>query len=74
VIASEDKEEEGEQSEKETEDNSCIHVYFQIPHEISILPEAHIRGMIDLLENVLYEKFFDDLRTQQQLGYHVSAY
>lgn len=32
-----------------------------------------LTSVLDLLETILYEKVFDDLRTKQQLGYYVGA-
>jgi len=55
------------QSDDKTSDNSAILSYFQIGH----LDDKDI-CLLDFLTNILSEDFFDELRTNQQLGYIVS--
>jgi len=50
------------------EPSVCVELYYQLgPMDI-----AHA-VQLDLLEQILYEPFFDNLRTKQQLGYSVSC-
>ena len=51
------------------ENNSVIQVYFQSdqPGNFEEL------NTIELIESILEDEFFDDLRTKQQLGYYVSC-
>ncbi len=51
-----------------SEPSVCVELYYQFgPIEL-----AHT-VKIDLLEQILYEPFYDQLRTKQQLGYSVSC-
>jgi secreted Zn-dependent insulinase-like peptidase len=50
------------------EPSICVELYYQlgtfnVPHSVQL----------DLLERILYEPFFDQLRSKQQLGYSVSC-
>ena len=50
------------------EKNTCVEFYFQQgPFDM------HRLTMLDLLEQMISEPCFDDLRTKQQLGYHVEC-
>ena len=51
-----------------SEPSVCVELYYQIG------PINHAHAVqLDLLEQILYEPFFDNLRTKQQLGYSVSC-
>ena len=53
-----------------SEKNICLEAYYQVgPYEGRV---DHLT-LLDLLEQCLTEPFFDQLRTQQQLGYSVSC-
>jgi hypothetical protein len=48
--------------------NACVDLYFQVgPYTVADC------ARLDLLEQMLYEPFFDLLRTKKQLGYSVSC-
>ena len=50
------------------EKNTCVELYFQQgPFDM------HRLTMLDLLDQIISEPYFDDLRTKQQLGYHVEC-
>mmetsp|Transcript_13202 Transcript_13202/g.17204 ORF Transcript_13202/g.17204 Transcript_13202/m.17204 type:complete len:283 (+) Transcript_13202:2-850(+) len=52
----------------EQERNNCVEAYFEIG-EASLLN----KGIADLIEHIMEEPLYDELRTNQQLGYHVSC-
>jgi len=68
-----EEEEDDEEDEEREEDNSCVQVYFQVKDQ-SAQNAFHQRCYLMVLEAVLEEKLFDQLRTKEQLGYYVSAY
>uniref|UniRef100_A0A7S4UXX9 Peptidase M16 C-terminal domain-containing protein n=2 Tax=Ditylum brightwellii TaxID=49249 RepID=A0A7S4UXX9_9STRA len=50
------------------EANTAVEVYFQIGKD-----DLSHRVLIDLLSEIMYEPLFDELRTKEQFGYHVSC-
>jgi len=51
-----------------SEPSVCVELYYQVG------PMNYSHGVqLDLLEQILYEPFFDNLRTKQQLGYSVAC-
>lgn len=52
----------------ENDDNSAVTFYFQVPSK-----EIEDYIMLELLAEVIEQPFYDDLRTQQQLGYIVGS-
>lgn len=55
--------------DKENE-NSCVISFIQIGNKLN--KDVKIQSLIRIIEHIFDEDFFDDLRTRQQLGYHVS--
>ncbi|QDZ23491.1 insulinase-like metalloprotease [Chloropicon primus] len=54
--------------QNKSEKNNASEVYFQVG------PENHVDyAALSLLEQIMYEPFFDTLRTKEQLGYSVSC-
>lgn len=54
--------------EEKTENNSCISIYFQSKsHDM----ETAVR--LQLLEQILEDHFYDELRNKEQCGYYVAA-
>jgi len=51
-----------------TESNTAVEIYFQVSKD-----DLKKRVLVDLLEHVLYEPLFDQLRTKEQFGYQVSC-
>ena len=51
------------------EKNSCIEYYIQLGSVLNVKE----RALLDLVDQILYEPCYNVLRTQQQLGYHVSS-
>ncbi|CAK9096568.1 Insulin-degrading enzyme (Insulin protease) (Insulinase) (Insulysin) [Durusdinium trenchii] len=59
-----------------TQSNSALEVYFQLPGRDSWTwkqDRAHMKVLLNLLEDMMYENLFDELRTKQQLGYSVGC-
>eukprot|EP00931_Biecheleriopsis_adriatica_P048142 TRINITY_DN27806_c0_g1_i2.p1 TRINITY_DN27806_c0_g1~~TRINITY_DN27806_c0_g1_i2.p1 ORF type:complete len:663 (+),score=161.88 TRINITY_DN27806_c0_g1_i2:1384-3372(+) len=59
-----------------TQTNSALEVYFQLPGRSRLAWEeenARKKVLLDMLEEMMYEPFFDELRTKQQLGYSVGC-
>jgi hypothetical protein len=50
------------------ERNVCLEIYFQAPRY-----DATTLTYLDLLEHILSEPFFNDVRTKKQMGYNVSC-
>jgi nardilysin len=50
------------------EKNTCVEQYYQLGKY-----DVHTLTLLDLLEQVLTERFFDELRSVQQVGYNVSC-
>ena len=67
----ENEKDEDEEEEDDTQ-NSAIEIYFQAKYQ-DMEECAKVRCMIEILQSVLYEKMFDQLRTKEQLGYNVSV-
>ena len=61
-----------EEEEEDEDDNSCIQVYFQLKDQ-SKEEWFHQSCCLLVLEAILDEKMFDQLRTKETLGYYVSA-
>jgi secreted Zn-dependent insulinase-like peptidase len=53
-----------------TQKNEVVLLYFQCPRVYSFTLS---RLSMEVLEQMMYEPFFDDLRTKKQLGYNVSV-
>jgi nardilysin len=51
-----------------TEANSAVEVYFQISKD-----NTFDRVMVDLLVEIMYEPLYNQIRTKDQFGYHVSC-
>lgn len=58
-----------ESGDKENE-NSCVLCFIDIGHKIE--KDIKAQSLLRIIEHIFDEDFFDDLRTRQQLGYHVS--
>jgi len=58
-------------SKNPDEENSALEAYFQA--ELELPDRARDRTAFELLEQVLSEPFFNQLRTKEQLGYSVSC-
>ncbi|CAE7209563.1 Nrdc [Symbiodinium natans] len=59
-----------------TQSNSAVEIYFQLPGRDAWHwqeDQARVRVLLALLEDVMYESLFDELRTKQQLGYSVGC-
>ena len=59
-----------------TQSNSALEVYFQLPGRDSWAwnkDMARRRVLLCLLEDMMYEPIYDELRTKQQLGYSVGC-
>lgn len=59
-----------------TQSNSAIEIYFQLPGRDSWAwnkDMARRRVLLSLLEDMMYEPLYDELRTKQQLGYSVGC-
>lgn len=56
------------QAAEPQENNAAVHRYYQLGRD-----EPEARAMAFLLEMALEERFFDELRTKQQVGYAVSC-
>ncbi|CAK9254097.1 unnamed protein product [Sphagnum jensenii] len=54
------------------EENSVAELYFQIGQDQGI-GSTHMRCMTSLFEHIVYEPFFNQLRTKEQLGYVVDC-
>ncbi|MCO5583223.1 hypothetical protein L7F22_037131 [Adiantum nelumboides] len=54
------------------EENSAVEMYFQIDQDVG-KQSVRARAMYDLFESIVSEPFFNELRTQEQLGYTVSC-
>jgi len=50
------------------EPNTSVEVYFQISKD-----DAKTRAIIDLINHILYEPMYDQLRTKEQFGYDVGC-
>lgn len=50
------------------EPNQAVEVYFQVGKDNTL-----DRVLVDLLTEIMYEPLFDQVRTQDQFGYHVSC-
>ena len=72
-IKTEEEEQEEEEEEEETEDNSAIEIYFQ-PNNQNAENAIAINSMLLVLETVMAEKMYYELRTKDQLGYLVAVY
>jgi len=55
-----------------SENNNAVEMYLQIGSEIDLGYEGV--GIVDIIGNMAYTSAFQTLRTQEQLGYIVSAY
>lgn len=51
-----------------TDPNSAVEVYFQVGKD-----NTRDRVMVDLLMEMMYEPLYDQIRTKDQFGYHVSC-
>ena len=60
------------ESEDLENENNCLYSYFQIG-DIYNLKEIKKYCLLYLLEQILNESFYDELRTKQQLGYNVET-
>ncbi|CAE7854645.1 Nrdc, partial [Symbiodinium sp. KB8] len=59
-----------------TQSNSAVEIYFQLPERDTWQwqeDRVRVRVLLALLEDVMYESLFDELRTKQQLGYSVGC-
>jgi hypothetical protein len=56
----------------ESEENNAVEVTFQTGSDVSLGYEGV--GVLDLLAHIAYNSAYNQLRTQEQLGYIVSAY
>eukprot|EP00439_Symbiodinium_sp_Y106_P086792 s125_g35.t46 len=59
-----------------TQSNSAVEIYFQLPQRDTWQwqeDRVRVRVLLALLEDVMYESLFDELRTKQQLGYSVGC-
>ena len=62
-------EEDGSDSEENIDNNCCVQMYFQ--SDRTSMQEVLA---IEVINELLSQDFFDDLRTKQQLGYTVYTY
>lgn len=60
------------EDEDDEEDNSCVQVYFQVRDQNKD-NWFHQKCCLMVIEAIIDEKMFDQLRTKEQLGYYVSA-
>ncbi|CAJ1448902.1 unnamed protein product [Effrenium voratum] len=59
-----------------TQTNSAVEIYFQLPGRDSWdfqQDRVRTRMLLELLEDMMYENVYDELRTKQQLGYSVGC-
>lgn len=59
-----------------TQSNCALEIYFQLPGRDDFtwtLERARWKCLLDLLEDMMYETLYDELRTKQQLGYSVGC-
>ncbi|CAN6468935.1 unnamed protein product [Victoria cruziana] len=56
----------------EMEVNSVVELYFQLEQDMGI-ESTTSRAMVDLFSEICEERFFDQLRTKEQLGYVVDS-
>ncbi|XP_031485488.1 nardilysin-like isoform X2 [Nymphaea colorata] len=56
----------------EMEVNSVVELYFQLEQDVGIQSTTSI-AMVDLFAEIFEERFFDQLRTKEQLGYVVES-
>lgn len=62
------EEAEGSQEEEKGENNSCISIYFQSKRH-----DLETAVSLQLMEQVLDDHFYDELRNKEQCGYYVAA-
>ena len=65
---SESGSEKGPKEATKSENNSCISIYYQSKEH-----DIHTAIGLQLLEQILDDKFYDELRNKEQCGYYVSA-
>ena len=65
-----------EQGVDATQSNCALEIYFQLPGRDGFTwteDRARLKCLLDLLEDMMYESLYDELRTKQQLGYSVGC-
>lgn len=56
----------------QAEENSVVEMYFQGPQDLGE-PSIGDRALLDLVEQIMFEPIYDQLRTKEQLGYRVDC-